>query len=222
MSKRKENKSETRLAISKSHLSDASIQAALEPYGMAVTPRIAHVVRDYVRLLLRWNSSISLTSLTDTEEILGFHFGESLFAASVVPIESGRLADVGSGAGFPGLALKIAKPLIHVILIESSNKKAVFLQEVVRSLGLSDVGVIHGGFGGSGLAEGCLDFVTSRALGKFDEVLPWSRRVLRKSGQLVLWVGEEQAKMVSAHPGFSWRPPVLIPGSKRRFLLIGH
>ena len=92
-------------------------------------------IRTYISLLLRWNQSISLTTVTNSDEILRFHFGESLFAASAFSLENGRLADVGSGAGFPGLPLAMLLPDLNVTLIESNAKKFTFLSEVVRELG---------------------------------------------------------------------------------------
>ncbi len=222
MNKQKENMVEHRLANSECILPDAIIQEALEPYGVTVTPQLAQLARVYIRLLLRWSTRISLTSLTDTTDILRFHFGESLFAAKAVPIESGRLADVGPGAGFPGLALKLARPEILVTLLESNNKKVVFLEEVVRSLSLQGVTVVRGRFEDSTSDEPCMDFVTSRALGKVDKLLPWCPRVLKKGGHVVLWLGGDEAKRASTFSGFSWRPPVLVPESRRRFLLVGQ
>lgn len=222
MTKRKDNMIEHKLAYRKGTLPEAIIQEALEPYGVTMTPHLAVMVRVYIRLLLRWSARISLTSLTDTENILRFHFGESLFAAEAVPMESGRLADVGPGAGFPGLAIKLARPDILVTLLESNNKKCVFLEEIVRSLSLQGVTVVRGRFEDFSSEGQCMDFVTSRALGKLNELLTWCPSVLKKGGHLVLWLGEEDAKRTSRSPGFSWRPRVLVPGSKRRFLLVGQ
>ena len=87
---------------------------------------------------------MSLTTVTNPNEILKFHFGESLFAAPAAQISDGRLADVGSGAGFPGLAIRILVEPLEVMLIESNTKKAAFLSEVSRELCLKDVEVFRG------------------------------------------------------------------------------
>ena len=100
------------------------------------------MVREYVSLLLMWNQSISLTTVTDPDEIISRHFGESMFAAKLISVENCRLADVGTGAGFPGLPLKILSPTLDLVLIESNKKKYAFLSEVVRSLGLKSVEVL--------------------------------------------------------------------------------
>ena len=91
------------------------------PGGLS-TQEQAEKVAQYMQLLLEWNQSFSLTSVTNPSEILSRHFGESMFATSIVPIRQGRLADVGSGAGFPGLAIKIMRPELDVVLIEPNKK----------------------------------------------------------------------------------------------------
>src|SRR5579862_4279118 len=122
-------------------LSDLRIAALLGAYGVATSPALADAIRTYISMLLRWNSRISLTTVVDPVEILKFHFGESLFAISKVPISFGRLADVGSGAGFPGLPLAMFVRDLEVVLIESNLKKATFLSEIVRELKIDNVAV---------------------------------------------------------------------------------
>ena len=124
-------------------LSDGKIAAALAPYGVAPSRDLCSAIRDYTVLLLRWNQRIGLTAIKDPASILARHFGESLFAASAVPLRSRRLVDVGSGAGFPGLALKLVLPETEVTLIEANAKKAAFLAEVIRTLRLRGVRLLR-------------------------------------------------------------------------------
>jgi 16S rRNA (guanine527-N7)-methyltransferase len=173
-------------------------------------------------LLLQWNQKVSLTSLRDPAEILQRHFGESMFAASTVPISSGRLADVGSGAGFPGLALKIACPALEVVLIESNRKKSVFLSEVVRLLNLGGVEVAGSRMEDLSVRAGFASFVSARAMGNLDRILRWARKALPEEGQVVLWLGATDAERVSLRHGWRWREPIKIPGSHRRVLLMGR
>src|SRR6266849_1553866 len=126
--------------------SDDVIRSCLAPYGVSVSASLCLSIQKYLHLLKIWNRRISLTSIVDTTEILKIHFGESMFAAQAVPIGDGRLADVGSGAGFPGLPLKLLVPDLQVSLIESNSKKAVFLSEAVRTLELGTVEVIRARF----------------------------------------------------------------------------
>lgn len=210
------------MSRNQSALSDHAIQSALQPYGVAVSPQIARLIRAYTELLLRWNTRISLTSIKDTDEILKFHFGESLFALSAVPINHGRLADVGTGAGFPGLALKVARPDIFVSLVESNTKKCAFLEEVIRALALENINVVRGRFEALEWNRPPVDVVTSRALGQFPELLLFASSILVGTGRLVLWLGQDDAESISARIGFQWQPPVLIPQSRKRFLLVGR
>jgi 16S rRNA (guanine527-N7)-methyltransferase len=203
-------------------LTDTYIRRVLEPYGVVSSPEICEAVRKYCALLVQWNQKISLTAVRDPEQILRFHFGESLFAAAAVPIRGGRLADVGSGAGFPGLPLRIAIKNLAVTLIESNAKKATFLSEVIRELHLDHCDVFRGRMDSYEADNGArFDFIAARALGQHDAMLRWARRKLSPSGRVVLWLGEEVAAAISQAAGWSWTSPTLIPGADRRVLLVG-
>jgi len=199
---------------------DETIRQRLEPFGILVNDTIAGRVRRYTELLLRWNRRINLTSITDPAEILERHFGESFFAAQAVPIERGSLVDVGSGAGFPGLALRALLEGLRVTLIEPTTKKAVFLAEVCRELDFPDVEIFRGTleeFSG----PDCFDYVTARALGRSEELRAWSGRVLRAGGRLILWLGPAEMEDSRADPSWAWGKEIPIPLSKQRFLLVG-
>lgn len=202
-------------------LTDRLIRAALEPYGVSLGDAQVEAIRRYVSILLLWNQKVNLTSLRSTTEILGRHFGESLFALAAVPVSSGRLADVGSGAGFPGLALKAVMPDLDVVLIESSSKKAAFLAEVARALGVR-AEIHRGRFQEFRLAAHSLDLVTARALGELPSILKWARGTLKESGRVVLWLGTRDADRASSSPCWTWQEPIPIPQSLRRVLLIGQ
>ena len=203
-------------------LTDTYIRRVLEPYGVVASPEICGAVRKYCALLVQWNQKISLTAVRDPEHILRFHFGESLFAAAAVPIHGGRLADVGSGAGFPGLPLRIAVSGLSVALIESNAKKATFLSEVIRELHLNHCDVFRGRMESYAADNGGrFDFIAARGLGQHDEMLKWGRTKLSPSGKVVLWLGEEDAAEISQSAGWKWSSAILIPGSDRRVLLVG-
>ncbi|HYL09658.1 MAG TPA: 16S rRNA (guanine(527)-N(7))-methyltransferase RsmG [Candidatus Acidoferrales bacterium] len=201
-------------------LSDEAINHALAPFNVVSSAALAESIRKYIDLLLLWNEKVNLTSITDPREMLARHFGESLFAASAVPISAGRLADVGSGAGFPGLALKLLIPDLEVFLVESVMKKATFLLEVVRQLNLTGVKVVVSRFEDLRDTLAPLDFICARALGDYGQLLDWARYNLNISGKVVLWLGADEAKRISAPPEWTWRESVPIPGSLRRCLLI--
>jgi len=202
-------------------LSDDQISRHLQHYGVTCSSRLREEVRAYVTLLLQWNQKISLTTVIDPIEIVKFHFGESIFAVSAVPILDGRLADVGSGAGFPGFPIHLASTGVDLTLIESNLKKATFLSEVARKLKLDHVTVFRGRMEDIGKDIAPFDFITARAFGQRKELLEWAKAHLVDRGRIILWLGEEDAHSIAQEPGWKWRPPVRIPGSMKRYLLVG-
>lgn len=208
-------------------------------------PAQLHSISIYIDLLLRWNSSINLTSIRQPEEIVTRHFGESLFAArhlfpaseqivaEKAPLEVDAI-DVGSGAGFPGLPIKIWAPHIHLTLIESNQKKATFLREVVRALTLTNVDVFAGrasdfqGRHASNLQEPLpgpkksADLVTLRAVEQFDSILLTAAALVAPSGRLAILIGQAQldrARHLVRY--FHGIQATKLPLSSSRFLIIG-
>ena len=202
-------------------LSNQEIMAGLEPYGAKPEESVCNKINAYISLLLMWNQKISLTTVTNPNEILRFHFGESFFAASAATICNGRLADVGSGAGFPGLAIRLLVESLEVVLIESNAKKAAFLSEVSRELNLNGVSVFRGRMEDFNSESARLDFVTARALGQHSELLRWSQKRLDHRGKVILWLGQKDVTEISKNTGWNWLDPIKIPQSQRRFLLFG-
>jgi 16S rRNA (guanine527-N7)-methyltransferase len=123
-------------------LTEPQIATLLEPYlaGASAPPNLYAQLSVYLDLLLRWNARTNLTAIRDPEDIVRRHFGESLFAgvhlAPLLP-SAATLLDFGSGAGFPGLPIQLLLPGLTVTLAESQGKKASFLREAIRTLGLS-------------------------------------------------------------------------------------
>jgi 16S rRNA (guanine527-N7)-methyltransferase len=117
-----------------------TIAELLAPYTAgsetADWPRIHAQLLLYLDLILKWNARVNLTAIRDPEEIVRRHFGESLFAGAHLG-RCATLLDYGSGAGFPGVPIQLLRPDVQVTLAESRAKKAAFLLEVVRTLGLS-------------------------------------------------------------------------------------
>jgi 16S rRNA (guanine527-N7)-methyltransferase len=112
------------------------IATVLAPYLEGEVPtQLSAKLSTYLDLLIKWNARTNLTAIRDPEEIVRRHFGESLFAARHL-LPSATLLDLGSGAGFPGLPIQLLRPEIEVTLAESQNKKATFLREVIRTVGL--------------------------------------------------------------------------------------
>jgi len=202
-------------------ISDAEIGLILLRYGVSVTCELCEAIRLYVSVLLFWNKKISLTSITDVREIIKFHFGESMFAKSAAHIKKGRLADVGSGAGFPGVPLRMISPDLEVTLIESNAKKAAFLSEIVRQLDIN-IEVFKGrskDFPGSAPA---FKFVTSRAVGHLENLVAWSQKHLSEGGTAVFWATAGQdLHQLNILTSWNWLLPIKIPESNERILLSG-
>ncbi len=202
-------------------LTDYQIKTELEPYGNTASALLCDQIRIYIDLLLRWNQKTSLTTVTDPEQILRFHFGESIFGAASIPIRHGRLADVGSGAGFPAVPIRMVSDDLSVILIESNQKKATFLAEVVRELQLTSVEVRWSRMDDTSFDDAPADFVTARALGIDDAFLKWANRSLIAGGSVILWLGDADANALFLKNGWNWASPLRIPQSDRRVILRG-
>jgi 16S rRNA (guanine527-N7)-methyltransferase len=202
-------------------LSADIITKALGEFHLQATPEQIAAIQRYMALLLAWNDKMNLTAIRDPLEVLYRHFCESMYAAAAMPLQAGRLVDVGSGGGFPGLPLKIARPELHVFLIESNVKKATFLAEVVRELELANTRVLVSRYEELGEEIAPLDFVCSRALGEFDKFLNWARSERVAAGRAVLWVGGRDVDEIKKIAGWTWQRPISIPHSLQRFLLVG-
>jgi 16S rRNA (guanine527-N7)-methyltransferase len=179
----------------------------------------------YIDILLRWNRKLNLTAVRETEQIVPRHFGESIFAAQKLfaatdPACAMRLVDVGSGAGFPGIPIKLCFPELHVTLIESNNKKATFLREVVRAIALTNTDVFIGR--AEDFPPRSTDVVTLRAVERFEHAVAVAAAIVRPRARLALLVGAAQvSRALALVPQFRWNEPLPIPQSSSRVLLIG-
>lgn len=202
-------------------------------------------ISTYIDILLRWNARMNLTAIRNPEEIVIRHFGESLFVARhlfpggklgvphVSPLsrdvgslpdqtESAvRLADVGSGAGFPGIPIKLWMPELSVTLIESNQKKSVFLREVARALTLTDIDIQN--VRAETLPKNSFDVVTHRAVEHFAKVLPLTSSLVSLGGRLALLISDAQlVQTKSCLPGWQLDDPVAVPLSRSRSLTIAR
>ena len=189
----------------------------------------------YIDLLLRWNARINLTAVRDPKSIVTRHFGESLFLARhLIPVSDPDVTtlttahrplttviDIGSGAGFPGLPLKIWAPHISLTLIESTHKKAAFLREVSRALTFTDVNVIARR--AETLTLPPADLVTFRAVEHFESILPLAAHFLAPSGRLALLAGSSQlSALTRLAPQLAWGPTIPVPCSDSRILAVAE
>ena len=177
--------------------------------------------RRYYRELVEWNSRINLTSISGCQDVQSKHFLDSLSVLQAIPkdaLDGGALADAGSGAGFPGLPLKIAYPGLRVSLVESIGKKAAFLRHATCSLGLEDVDV---------LAERAetlahrphlreaFDVVTARAVAEMDTLAELALPLCRVGGRVIaqkkLDVGDELSRAERAIKVLGGRLEAVVP-----------
>ena len=215
----------------------ARIAELLEPYltrpaltshineRVVLTPEQLNNISIYVDVLLKWNARVNLTAIREPEEIVRRHFGESFFVAhclfpDVANAASVRIIDVGSGAGFPGLPIKLWAPQAQVTLIEANNKKVTFLREVIRTLTLIKIDVFPGR---AEEYQGELaDVVTLRAVEKFSDILPTALELIKPEGKIALLIGESQSQTAKdSIPMLYWDEPLNLPGSQNRVLLLG-
>jgi 16S rRNA (guanine527-N7)-methyltransferase len=205
-------------------LSTRDIAAELEPFGVELTEQGLAQLSLYLELLLRWNRRVNLTGLREPRPIVRRLFGESLYLSRIVKLR-GWLVDIGSGAGFPGLALKLVAPDLRVTLIEARQRKCAFLKEVVRECGFYAVDVVMERF------EHWLerrersqraDCITTRAVRVDRELLRRMSSFLAKDGDVVLFTTKGAVGGISAIPGWSWRDPICVPSMETSVILIGR
>jgi 16S rRNA (guanine527-N7)-methyltransferase len=208
----------------------ARIAALLEPFlrtasreRITLTQAQLGKISTHLDLLLKWNQRMNLTGVRDPDTIVTRHFGESLFTAitlfGATPAGAPRAIDVGSGAGFPGLPMKIYAPGLRLTLIESSQKKSAFLKEAIRANTFTELDVFTGR---AERYESRAEVVTLRAVERFDSVLPIAARLVERQGRLALLIGAPQIERVHLLvPGFRWDSPIPIPHSTIRRILLG-
>jgi 16S rRNA (guanine527-N7)-methyltransferase len=205
----------------KKPISEETVRRAVDEFQIAVDSQQVVLIQQYIATLLRWNEKLNLTAIRDPLEILYRHFCESMFAAGAIPVDKGRLADIGSGPGFPGIPLKIIRPELELCLVESNIKKGTFLAEVVRELELTNSRVLISRYEELGEEVAPVDYVCSRAVGEFGPFLGWAGSEQVQAGQIILWIGGRDVEEVQGNKNWEWREPILIPKSLQRYLLVG-
>lgn len=164
----------------------------------------------HCELMLRWNRSINLTTITKLEEVVQRHYCEALFLARFLPAGPLTVVDVGSGPGFPGIPVAVARPDLSVALVESHQRKAVFLREASR--GLENVRVL------ARRAEDVgerFDWLISRAV-SYEDLGRVASKLCR---EVALLVGGEEPPVWN---GFEWRRVERLPWGRERFVRIGR
>ena len=197
----------------------ARLKAGTAELGLAATADVIETLLDYVELLHRWNGTYNLTAVREFDEMIDRHVLDSLAIAKFV---RGRtLADIGSGAGLPGIPLAILDSSLQCALIDSNGKKARFLREAVRTLALTNVRVENARVED---VQGQFDTVTARAFAGVAEMVRLSGHLLARDGILLAMKGlVNNEEIVELPRDFAVASvvPLIVPGTdKARHLVI--
>ena len=175
------------------------IRKGIAPFDFSLTENQVWLFYQHASALLQWTQKINLTAITDPHEIAIKHFIDSLGPAPLLtPMKN--VLDIGSGAGFPGLPLKVLYPAIELTLLDAVRKKTSFMQYVIRTLGLKDVKVIHGRVEDL-YRQGAImtfDTIICRAFSDLSFIVTHAWPLLSKGGKIVVWKGRVPEKEIMA------------------------
>ena len=203
------------------------LEQGLKLLGLA--PALSAPLLAYIALLLRWNRAYNLTAIRDPSDMISRHLLDSLAmhpSVEAIAQAGGSLADLGTGAGLPGIPLAIAKPGLQVALVESNGKKARFLREAVRTLGLGNVRVVESRIEAFD-APASFDAITARALATLPLILELGGHLLKPGGVLLAMKGVAPAdEMAALPPGWVLQDlrPLTVPGldAERHLVVVGR
>ena len=170
----------------------------LEEHGALLSEKQLSQLESYARLLTEWNEKMNLTAITDPVGITVKHFADSLAAAPLLPAGEFTLIDVGTGAGFPGMVLKILEPSIRLTLLDSLDKRVGFLRDVCERLGFDDVECVHAR--AEDAAHGrreSYDFAVARAVARLELLCELCLPFVRVGGKFIAMKGPDCADEVS-------------------------
>ena len=168
----------------------------LAEFEMALDELAVDRLCKYYELLIEWNEKINLTALTEPEDVALKHFTDSLMLLRYIAIEKNAnlsIIDVGTGAGFPGLVLKIARPDIRLTLLDSLQKRLVFLDTVCQALGLGDVELIHSRAedGARTQLRDSFDIAVSRAVASMNTLCEYDMPYVKIGGRFIAMKGKD-------------------------------
>ncbi|MFC3531640.1 16S rRNA (guanine(527)-N(7))-methyltransferase RsmG [Vogesella facilis] len=191
----------------------ADISAGLAAIGLDLSEQQVNLLEGYLGLLAKWNQTYNLTAIREEERMVSYHLLDSL---TLVPQLDGgtRLLDVGSGGGMPGIPAAIARPDLHVVLLDANHKKTTFLRQAAIELKLSNVEVITGRVEAY-QPEQKFDRITSRAFAELADFVKLSRHLLAADGQFVAMKGVYPYEEIAQLPegfGVAEVRPLQVPG----------
>lgn len=192
-----------------------AIAAGASNFGLKLDPSVVDQFSEHYELLVAWNRKLNLTRIVEPDEAARFHFLESAYLSTLIASPAaaeGRIVDVGSGAGFPGLPLACVWKDCEVVLVEPSAKRAVFLKEAIRKLGLRSVAVLNKRFSPD-LMKGS-DVLVTRALDGLEKEL---KAIVTSSASIVvLYTDPTMLELAQRFSGEREAAIFEIPGSNNR------
>lgn len=166
---------------------------AVEQLKVDLTEEKLEKLNKFYNLLIEWNKKINLTRIEKEDEVYLKHFYDSLTIAKVVDLsEIKTLCDIGTGAGFPGIVLKIFYPNLKITLIDSLQKRVNYLNEIIKDLGLDNIEAIH--VRGEDY-KGQYDVVTSRAVANIEKLLGYTMHLVSQTGIFVAMKGDIEKEL---------------------------
>ena len=189
----------------------AKLRFRCDPF-LSLSEDQVDILESHYSLLCRWNRRMNLTTITELGEVVERHYAESLFAAARLPAGIASIADIGSGAGFPGLPIAAVRSDLVVVLVEANKRKAAFLREASDRLPNLRVRAVR-----SDEWLERVDCLVSRAV-RWEDVLA---RTPANAQRFLLMLGEAELQQVLDQQGFEFADPIRIPWGERRFLLEG-
>ena len=167
----------------------SKLKQEFKNFGIELTESQSEQFYKYYCLLKEWNEKINLTTIIDEDEVIKKHFLDSVISVNQINFGA-RIIDIGSGAGFPGIPLKILRDDLNITLVDSVNKKVVFLNEVIKTLNLKNIFAIHSRI--EDLANKKeyrerFDFVVSRAVSKLNTLCEYALPFLKINGKLIAY-----------------------------------
>ena len=210
---------------SPSVLTPAQISAVLSSCKLKADSALVNRVQGYVRSLERWNRRINLTAIQDPIEIMKVLLAESFFAAELIGNSNGPLLDIGSGAGFPGLAMAIYRPGLEAILLEPRKKRAAFLSALRRELGLSLVSVWDRRLDECVAADFARlpTLLTMRGVGPKTQLVEEGAQFLRGSRNVLLFSSLRAAEAtMDGLSSVGWQSPRPVPWNPNHVILFGQ
>ena len=172
----------------------------LNKIGVILSEDQLNQLDKYYNMLVEYNKNVNLTAITEYNQVLLKHFYDSLTLTKAIELTNQKICDIGTGAGFPGIVLKIAYPNLEITLVESLTKRCVFLNEVIKELGLVDIKVVNQRaeeFSHNNIEY--FDIITSRAVAKLNILLELSIKSLKIGGYYIALKAnvDEEIKSIS-------------------------